>query len=217
VLAQSCLWGGQYDCALKEFEQLEREKPDSAAVHIMVAEAFDGEDMQNEAIAELRAAAKISDSEPNVHFGLGYLLWKQRRDDEAEREFQLELKHDPAHAKAYAWLGDIALRRGDPQAAKPLLEKAVQLSPEIRIARLDLGIIYMDDGKNDKAIPELLAAEKLDPEREDAHYRLGRIYQKLGRRKEAQDELAIVRRLHEQKAEETLHKISGQPPALPVQ
>jgi len=71
VLAQSCLWAEQYDCALK---QLLREKPDSAQVHILVAEALDGQSHQNEAIAELQAAAAASPSEPNVHFNLGYLL-----------------------------------------------------------------------------------------------------------------------------------------------
>src|SRR5574341_658695 len=114
---------------------MQRDDPNSGAVHMLVAQALDGLGHQNEAIAELRAAAAASPSEPNVHFGLGYLLWKQRRDEEAEREFRLELEHDPSHAQAYAWLGDIALRRNDTKSAVALLEKALALSPEIRIAR----------------------------------------------------------------------------------
>jgi hypothetical protein len=31
----------------------------------------------------------------NVHFGLGYLLWKQHHFDEAAKEFQAELENDP--------------------------------------------------------------------------------------------------------------------------
>ena len=42
VLAQSCLWSGQYDRALKEFEWLQGEQPNSAATHILTAQALDG-------------------------------------------------------------------------------------------------------------------------------------------------------------------------------
>jgi Tfp pilus assembly protein PilF len=63
---------------------------------------------------------------------------------------------------------------------------------------------------------ELREAQRLDPSRPDAHYRLARVYQEMGRQREAQAELAIVKRLHEEKAEETLHQVSGPPPAFPV-
>src|ERR1022692_2481620 len=88
VIAQSCLWSGQHQRALKEFEWLLREQPDSAATHMLMGEALDGLGRDPDAIVEFQAAAAASSAEPDVHFGLGYLFWKQRRYDEAEREFR---------------------------------------------------------------------------------------------------------------------------------
>ena len=101
--------------------------------------------------------------------------------------------------------------------AKPLLEKALSLSPNIRIAHLDLGIIYAEQQRNEQAVVELSEALLIDPSRPDVHYRLGRVYQEMGRQREAQAELAIVKRLHKEKTEDALHQVSGAPPALPVQ
>ena len=129
---------------------------------------------------------------------------------------RLELAHDPSHAQAYAWLGDLALRRDDPKAAKSLLEKAVRLGADIRIAHLDLGILYAKEGLQEKAVAELREAERLDPAKADAHYRLGRVYKAMGRRQEAQPEMAVVKRLQAEQAGDALHKVSGRPPALPV-
>ena len=50
------------------------------------------------AIEMFRKAAKAKPSEPDVHFGLGYLLFTQKQYPEAIAEFQAELANDPNHA-----------------------------------------------------------------------------------------------------------------------
>jgi tetratricopeptide (TPR) repeat protein len=183
---------------------------------MLMGEALDGLGREDDAIAELQAAAVASPTEPEAHFGLGYLFWKEKRYDEAEREFRLELDKDPSHAQAAAYLGDVLMRRGDQAAAEPLLEKARRLNPQVRIAHLDLGIVYAGRKQNDRAMRELREAVKLDPSRADAHYRLARVYQSLGRAAEAEAELATVKQLHEDRLEDMLHKVSGRPPSLDV-
>jgi tetratricopeptide (TPR) repeat protein len=91
VIAQSCLWSGQHERALQEFEWLLREQPDSAATHMLMGEALDGLGRAADAIVEFQAAATASPTEPQVQFGLSYLFWKERRYDEAEGEFHREL------------------------------------------------------------------------------------------------------------------------------
>ena len=212
VLAQSALAAKQYDTALKQFEWLARERPDSAATHLLTAEALDGLGRTDEAIAEMQAAVKASPGEPNARFGLGYLLWKARRYDEAETEFRAELAHDSSHAKAAAWLGDVLLKRGDAAAAQPLLEKALALSPQLRLPHLDLGILYADRKDYDRAVKELREAVRLDPSRTDARSRLVRIYKETGREREAQSELAAIERLSSQDLEAPLDKLQDRPP-----
>jgi tetratricopeptide (TPR) repeat protein len=214
VVAQSCLWSGKYARALQEFTWLLREQPDSAATHMLMGEALDGLGRETDAIAELQAAAAASPTQPELHFGLGYLYWKERRYEEAEREFRLELDKYPSHAQASAYLGDVLVHRDEARAAEPLLEKARRADPKIRIARLDLGILYAERKDNVRALRELRDAVRLDPSRADAHYRLSRVYLALGREAEAKAELAMVKQLHENRLEDALHRVSGKPPSL---
>ena len=74
VLAQACLNIRQYYCALEQDQQINKINPDSAQAHMLSGEALDGLRRTDEAIAEFRLAEKVSPNEPNVHFGLGYLL-----------------------------------------------------------------------------------------------------------------------------------------------
>lgn len=212
--AQSLLSSSEYEQSLKEFEWLERHDPDAAATHVLMAEALDGLSRPEEAIAELQAALAKSPNEPNVHFAIGYIYWSQQKDDDAEREFRAELDHDPANAQAWAWLADVLIRRNDFQKAKPLLDKAVALDLRVRIAHLDLGIVFAQNKQYDRAIAAFKEAIRLDGSKTDAHFRLARVYKEAGKPAESAAELAIVRDLREQKTSDSLQKVTGQPSEL---
>ncbi len=214
VLAQSCLSAKQYSCALAEFRQILEHDPNSAAAHMLSGEALDGLGRTVEAIPEFEAAAKAAPREPNVHFGLGYLYWKQHKYDEAQTAFEAELSIDPAHAQALAYLGDIELKKNDPAKSLPLLQKAIQIRNDVRIAYLDIGAILSDQKKYPEALAALQRAEKLDPAQPDAHYRLARLYRAMGNPAAAQREFAKVNDLHE-KAEDLVPKMSAAPPSSP--
>ena len=182
-----------------------------------MGEALDGLGRTPEAIAEFEAAAKISPREPNVYFGLGYLYWKQREFDNAEPEFRLELKNDPNHALAEAYLGDIAMRRQESKEARRLLEDALRSRRNLRIASFDLGIINTQEKRYADAVSDFKEAIRADPARSDAHYRLALAYQAMGRPQDAAAERRLVFRMQEKTQQDLLHKISGPPPAALVQ
>ena len=212
VLAQSCLSAKEYSCALAEFRQIQEQDPDSAAVHMLSGEALDGLGRTVEAIPEFETAAKAAPREPNVHFGLGYLYWKQHKYDEAKAALEAELSIDPANAQALAYLGDVELKRNAPEKALLLLNKAIHLRNDIRIAYLDIGAILSEQKRYQEALAALLRAEQLDPAQPDAHYRLARIYRAIGNVLAAQREFARVGELNE-KAEDMAPKMSRPMPA----
>jgi Tfp pilus assembly protein PilF len=76
-----------------------------------------------------------------------------------------------------------------PEAAQPLLEKALRIDPRRELAHLDLGILYADAGRPDDALREMKEAARLAPEDVDVHWRLGRLYRSMGRKDEAKAEL----------------------------
>jgi len=195
ALAQSCLWSRQYQCVLDVYHEIVTLNADSAEADMLAGEALDEMKDKPAAAQQFRAAAKADPKEPNVHFGLGYLLWGLLQFDEAAKEFQAELANNPDHAQALTYLADCDMQLSQPEAAPPLLEKAIHIDSKIELAHLDLGILYGDAGRRDDALRELKIAEKLSPEDQNVHWRLGRFYKAIGRNEDAKVEFDKTRSL----------------------
>ena len=208
VLAQSCLYAKQYNCTLEQYRQILLLNPDSAQAHVLAGEAYDGMNQTAQAITEFQAAEKAAPTEPNVHFGLGYLLWKQHRYQEAAEEFRKEIVNEPMHAQALAYLGDSEIKLERPAEAEAILRRAVHQMGAPPLAWLDLGIVLAAQGKNDEAAADFQQAAKLDPNAVDAHWRLARLYQTMGKTQEARAEFARARALHEKEDQSLVRKMT---------
>jgi tetratricopeptide (TPR) repeat protein len=209
ALAQSCLWSKQYQCVLDVYQEIVTLNPDSAEADMLAGQAYD--ELKNDAgaLEQFRAAVKADPKMPNVHFGYGYLLWRQMKFEEADEEFKAELANMPDHAQALAFLGDSEMHLGHPDAAIPSLKHALRIDPAISMAHLDLGIIHADQGQKDEALRELLEAARLSPQDQNVHWRLGRFYQSVGNKVEAKAEFDKTRSLQkasDQSVFERLHQ-----------
>jgi tetratricopeptide (TPR) repeat protein len=162
---------------------------------MLAGEALDAMQDRVGATQQFRAAAKANPKEPNVHFGLGYLLWTQGQYEEAAREFQAELANVPDNVQALTYLADSNIKLNRPDTARPLLEKAILINPQMGLAHLDLGIIEADAGNNEVALRELKLAAQLSPNDINPHYRLARLYQAMGRKQEAAAEFGKTKAL----------------------
>jgi tetratricopeptide (TPR) repeat protein len=214
ALAHSCLWSKQYQCVLDVYHQILTLNAESAEADMLAGEALDEMKDKAGATQQFRAAVKADPKEPNVHFGLGYLLWGLLQLDEAAQEFQAELDNNPDHAQALTYLADCHMKLNKPEGAIALLERAIRIDASIGLAHLDLGILLGDAGRPDEALRELKIAVNLNPDDESVHWQLARFYQATGRRDEAKAEFektkslqkasdqTIMRKLHEAKAKE---------------
>jgi tetratricopeptide (TPR) repeat protein len=216
ALAHSCLWSKQYQCVMDVYHEILSLNAESAEADMIAGEALD-EMKDNEGSTKMfRAAVQANPKEPNVHFGLGYLLWTQRQYPEAASEFQAELANDPSHAQSMLYLGDADLQLNKSDDARPLLAKAIQLDPSLWLGDLDLGIIDSDAGRNDDALRELQAAASLRPDEVNIHWRLARVYRALGKRDEAKAEFDRASKLTKSADDDLYHKIAnsrqGPPP-----
>jgi tetratricopeptide (TPR) repeat protein len=91
VLAHSCLWSKQFQCVLDAYHKILLLNAASAEADLLAGEALDEMNDHLGDTQQFRAAVKANPKEPNVHFGLGYLLWTQEQYEEAAQEFQAEL------------------------------------------------------------------------------------------------------------------------------
>lgn len=196
LLAHSCLWSKQYQCVMDVYHEILTLNAESAEADMLAGEALDEMKDHAGAMQQFRAAVKANPKEPNVHFGLGYLLWSQSQYEEAAQEFQAELDNVPNQPSALAYLADCNMQLGHPETARPLIEQAIKLEPKMELPHLDLGILDAGAGLRDDALREFKVAEGLSPEDVNVHWRMARLYQAMGRKDEAKVEFDKTSSLH---------------------
>ena len=209
VLAQCYLRTKEYEQATTELTVLLRLNPDSASTHMFLGEAEDANGRSDKAIEQFRLAIAADNRLPDLHFGLGYLLWKDRSYEEAEAEFRKEITLDGKHTQALSYLGDVLLKRSAKAEAEATLHKAAAAGSRLWLTYLDLGLIASGKQEWAGAVRQLLEAAKLSPERPEPHYRLAQIYKNTGESGKAAVELRKVATMHRQKEEDLVQKISG--------
>lgn len=209
LLAHSCLSTRQFQCVLDVYKEILNLNAESAEADMLAGEALDEMQNRGAAIEQFRAAVKADPKEPNVHFGLGYLLWTQNQFDEAAKEFEAELVNVPDHAQALAFLADSYMQVNRSSEAMPLIEKALKIDPNQPRAHLDLGILYADAGRREEAIRELQIASKLSPADPNPHWRLARLYQAMGDKAAAKVEFDKTNNLHKQENDTIMTKLKA--------
>lgn len=219
ALAHSCLWSKQYQCVMDTYHEILALNADSAEADMLAGEAADGMKDNESSTRLFREAVKANPKEPNVHFGLGYLLWTQKQYPEAAGEFKAELANDPNHVQSMEYLADADIQMNQMDLARPILERLVKINPALPLVHLDLGIIYTENGEKESAVRELLAAEKLTPGDVDVHWRLGRLYRAMGKTSEAKAEFDKAAALNKAHDDEEHRKIANghlRPPKAPA-
>src|ERR1035437_7978161 len=211
TLAHSCLLSKQYPCVLDAYHKMVALNADSAEADMLVGEALDEMKDRIGPTRESRAAVQANPKEPNVHFGLGYLLWMQGQTQEAAQQFQAELNNDPEHIQAMLYLADAEIQMNQMEDARPLLEKLVKISPASSMGHLDLGIVYAETGRGEDALGEFKTAIALKPADVNAHWRLGRLYRSMGKTGEAKAEFDKSKSLNKA-ADEGLLKVMSKVP-----
>jgi tetratricopeptide (TPR) repeat protein len=205
ALEHSYLWSKQSKYVLDVYHRILTLNPDSAEADMVAGEALD--DMKDNAGATemFRAAVKADPTQPNAHFGLGYLLWTQKQYPEAAHEFQAELANDPKHVQSMLYLADAYIQMNRTGEAAPLLEATLKIDPDLALAHLDLGIVASESEHNDEALREFTRAEKMMPDDVNVHWRLARLYRTMGKKDEAKAEFDKASNLNKQ-ADVALYK-----------
>jgi len=210
VLAHSCLWSKDYQCVLDVYHQILNLNAESAEADMLAGEAYDEMRDDNDAIQQFRRAVRADPRVPGVHFGLGYLLWCRNDLTEAAQQFQLEADNVPRDAQSIAYWGDSELRLNHPEAARPLVERALKLNNSQELPWIDLGILDSGAGRRDDAIREFKQAERLAPADAQAHWRLARLYQSMGMRADAQAEFDKTKNLNKAENQQLVEKLRPQ-------
>jgi Flp pilus assembly protein TadD len=166
--------------------------PNSAELHMMMADQFVHQGDSDDAIAQYREAIRLNSRLPGVHFELAAQL-KASSDPalraQAEHEFRTALSLNQADEKAWRGLGELMAENGNFGAAKEDYTKALALFPQDSDAETGLAKLLMAQGDTKTATSLLESAVKDDPTNIVAHYQLSAAYRRAGKNAEATHEM----------------------------
>ncbi len=159
------------------------------------AKKLSKEKKYNEALAVYREIIEAHES-AEVFFNIGNIKSAQGKYDEAIIAFRKAVMIDNLHARAFKEMGDVYLKKDEPQEAEKCFEKAgkifmernqdkeaeiafkevLRLNPDTVNIYNDLGILYRKQKRFDDAINNYRLALKVDPEDENIYFNLGRAH-----------------------------------------
>ena len=131
----------------------------------------------------------------SVRYQLGYVLYRQRRLEEAKPEFEAVVKLAPPALYSHYFLGRIALLENHPGQAAVWLDSPAHADPPVMDALAQLAKAYRDSGEFEKAVEILQSLIHRTPWDGALHYQLARAYQHLGQTALARDEFSTAGRL----------------------
>ncbi|MGH9405734.1 MAG: tetratricopeptide repeat protein [Terriglobia bacterium] len=209
MLGESYLRTGQEQKLVDRFSTMAQP---SATDRMLLGAASDAVGRTQDAIREFTLAASSEPDALCVHFGLGFLYWKEHDDLRAAGQFGLEMEDAGWVPQSEAYLGDIDLRRGKRRESRAMLEQALRLNPDLSLAHLDLGILDALDKSYGDAAAEFEKTIRLDPKMAEGYRRLAQVYAAEGKPRLAASATAQANSLKGERPESLAEKAALIPP-----
>ncbi len=124
-----------------------------------------------------------------TNVGLTEIVWEKY--GSARTAVRKALSLDPNNARALYYDGLLQRRAGNTTQEIADFNKVVQMFPQSRDARRELGITYYQQNNEHGALEQFEALQQIDPDDLTAHYNLSILYRRMGRAKDAADQQAM--------------------------
>jgi tetratricopeptide (TPR) repeat protein len=180
--------------ALPILREAVRLRPGRAEGRLDYATALNAVGRFDDAEGEYRAAMQLS-GDAAAASGLGTVLMKQGRAQEAAEAFTTAISRDPGYADAHFNLGKLQVALNQPAEAEQSFREAIRLSPDLVEAHAALGGLLAAENKPADALVELQEVTRLRPDDGIAHSNLGAVLVSLNRIDEAIAEFQAAVRL----------------------
>ena len=144
-----------------------------------------------ESVAAFSEVVKLRPDYPDgyTNVGLTEIVWEKY--ESARTAVRKALALDPKNARALYYDGLLQRRAGNTADEISDFRKVVEMYPESRDARRELGITYYQKNDVSDALEQFEALQKIDPDDLTAHYNLSILYRRIGKTKEAADQQAM--------------------------
>ncbi len=199
-LALAYLKLNQVANAANLFDEMLTSLGSSAELHVLIGRAYQEGSQFDLAIEEYRKALTMDPAVARAHSYLGTVYLLQRGDaafEDARREFEAELVHNPGDYSSHFHLGVSHFQQHELESAELELNKAIHLQPNRPEAYFYLGQAQVEAGKNQASLAQFEKAIQLygsaSKASQPAHEAYSKALDRLGSHDLAQHELEIAR------------------------
>ncbi len=144
-----------------------------------------------EAVEAFNEVVKLRRDYPDgyTNIALTEIVWEKY--ESARGAIHKALALDPNNARALYYDGLLQRRAGNTDREIADFQRVVQMYPQSRDGRRELGITYYQQKREHEALEQFEALQKIDPDDLAAHYNLSILYRRMGRKQEAADQQAM--------------------------
>jgi tetratricopeptide (TPR) repeat protein len=151
-----------------------------------LAALYEENDQLDRAEDILKKGLSVFPESIDLHYKLGVIYSKMRREKESLREMEEVLTIEPENAEALNFIGYSYADKGiNLDEAERMIKRAMELKPGNGYIIDSLGWVYYRQNKIEKAIKYLEDAFHITPKDPTIAEHLGEVYEKTGRREEA--------------------------------
>ena len=193
-LAAGAFRDGSIDAASRHLKVAIELDPVRAEAHRILGSVYLANQQENEAIDELRTAARLSPGDERTRLALANALVQAGMFSEAEQALRQILDALPASGRAHYMLGRLYQRQGDYEKALRQFETTITFHPLLGLNGIyqSMGAMSAARQNFDAAIDAHSRRADVHPNDPDAHQDLGDTYLRLGRHDEALAEFAMT-------------------------
>ncbi len=124
-----------------------------------------------------------------TNVGLAEIVWEKY--ESARTAIRKALMMDPNNARALYYDGLLQRRAGHTKQEISDFSRVVEMFPQSRDARRELGITYYQQKDEHAALEQFEALQKIDPDDLAAHYNLSILYRRMGQPEKAAEQQAM--------------------------
>jgi tetratricopeptide (TPR) repeat protein len=176
---------GEQSLAAELFGRAAALRPDIAAIHVDLAEAFRNMGDRMRAFGCCRIALKLQPDDPDALNTLGLALQQMGRRDQAVEAFRRALEFRPESVTLHNNLGVVLRDLGRTGEAVESFRQAAALDPGVFRVHTNLGMALLHQGQAEEGLEPLREAVRLRPEMAILHHNLAGVLRIAGRDAEA--------------------------------
>jgi len=177
---------GDFDGAIKHYQQSIQLYPNSAEVHNNLGVALLKTGRIDDAIEQYRRSIALKPDYTAALNNLGNALKKTGRCDQAEPYYRKALENEPDSALLHFNYGRCLLQNGKIEKAISYLETATRINPEFKeVVHNSIGSAFFHNRRFEQAIQHFRQALQKNPQSSYAHFQLGVSLDILGNHPEA--------------------------------